>query len=85
MKAIKSLRFISSQQYGKGIFQRIHKPCIPHHRDTSKFALLYIEIYPKKVVALQKDQATIIKARIALTLLCFFYSNSGQIQMWELV
>ena len=29
---------------------RIHKPCIPHHRDTS----VYIEMHPRKVVALQK-------------------------------
>jgi len=35
-------------------FQRIHEPCIPHHRDTSKCTPVYIEMYPGKVVALQK-------------------------------
>ena len=35
-------------------FQRIHKPCIPHHRDTSQCTPVYIEMYPGKVVALQK-------------------------------
>ena len=43
-------------------FQRIHKPCIPYRRDTLKFAPVYTEMYPEKVVA------TIIKARTALTL-----------------
>jgi len=37
-------------------FQRIHKPCIPHHRDTFKCTLVYIEMYPGKVVALQKSK-----------------------------
>jgi len=37
-------------------FQRIHKPCIPHHRDTFKCTPVYIEMYPGKVVALQKSK-----------------------------
>jgi len=45
----------------------IRKPCIPHHRDASKCILVHIEMYPRKVVALQKKgQATTIKANIAL-------------------
>ena len=40
-------------------------PCIPHHRDTSVYTLVYIQMYPGKVVALVKEQATFIKARIA--------------------
>ena len=36
-------------------FQRMHKPCIPHHWDTS------VQMYPGKVVALLKEEATFIK------------------------
>ena len=72
MKAMKNLSLAAFHQFITEAmakeFQRIHKPCIPHHRDTSKFAPVYTEMYPEKVVALQKGQATIIKARIALTL-----------------
>ena len=35
-------------------FQRIHKPRIPHHRDTSQCTPVYIEMHPGKVVVLQK-------------------------------
>jgi len=42
-------------------FQRIHKPCIPYHRDTSKCTLVYIEMYPGKVVALQKSKPLLSK------------------------
>ena len=35
-------------------------------RETSKCTLVYIEMYPRKVVSLLKEQATFIKARIAL-------------------
>jgi len=45
-------------------FQKIHKPRIPHHRDTSKCTLVYIQMYPGKVVALLKKKATFIKIRI---------------------
>ena len=41
-------------------------PCIPLHRETSKCTLVYIEMYPGKVVVLLKEQATIIKASMAL-------------------
>ena len=47
-------------------FQRLHLPCIPQHRETSKCTPVYIEMYPGKVVALLKEQATFIKTRIAL-------------------
>jgi len=47
-------------------FQRIHLPGMPQHRETSKCTSVYIEMYPGKVVALPKEQATFIKARIAL-------------------
>ena len=47
-------------------FQRIHLSCIPQHRETSKCTLVYIEMYPRKVVALLKEQATFIKASMAL-------------------
>ena len=47
-------------------FQRIDLPCIPQHRETSKCTLVYIEMYPRKVVALLKEQATFIKASMAL-------------------
>ena len=47
-------------------FQRIHLPCIPQHRETSKCTLVCIEMYPGKVVALLKEQATFIKASMAL-------------------
>jgi len=40
-------------------FQRIHLPRIPQHRETSKCTLVYIEMYPGKVVALLKEQATV--------------------------
>jgi len=36
-------------------FQRIHKPCIPHHRDTSGYTPVYIQMDPGKVVALLKE------------------------------
>jgi len=33
--------------------QRIHKPCIPRHRDASKCTPVYIQMYPGKC---QKDK-----------------------------
>ena len=38
--------------------QRIHLPCIPLHRETTKCTLVYIEMhmYPGKLVALQKSR-----------------------------
>ena len=39
----------------------MHKPCIPHHRDTSKCTPMYIEMYPGKVVALQKARPLLSK------------------------
>jgi len=35
-------------------FQRTHNPFIPHHRDTCKCTPVYVEMYPGKVVAVQK-------------------------------
>ena len=29
--------------------QRMHKPCIPHHRDTLQCTPVYIEMYPGDV------------------------------------
>jgi len=37
---------------------------IPQYRETSHCTPAYIEMYPGKVVALPKEQATFIKARI---------------------
>ena len=47
-------------------FLRIHLPCIPLYRETSKCTPVYIEMYPRKVVALLKEQATFMKAGMAL-------------------
>ena len=52
----------------------IHKPCIPHHRDTSC------------ILALLKEQATFIKARISLMwMVCLssFYTSSDNNRLWE--
>jgi len=60
-------------------FQRIHLPCIPQHGETSKCTLVYIEMYPGKVVVLLKEQATFIKARIVwMWMVCpiSFYTSS---------
>jgi len=57
----------------------IHLPCIPQHRETSQCTLVYIEMYPGKVVALPKEQATFIKVKIALMwmkCLSLFYVSS---------
>ena len=51
-------------------FQRIHLPCIPQHRETSNCTPVYIEMYPGKVVTLLKEQATFIKASMAV-----YYNN----------
>jgi len=61
-------------------------PCIPHHRDTSVYTLVYIQMDPRKVVALLKEQATFIKAKIALMwMVCLssFYTNSDNNRLWE--
>jgi len=73
------LRYVTLSHLRSKEFQRIHKPCIPHHRDTSKCTPVYIQMYPGKVVALLKKQATFIKARIALmwmVCLSYFYTSS---------
>jgi len=62
----------------------MHLLCIPQHREISKFTLVYIEMYPRKVVALIKGQATFIKARIALMwirYLILLYTRSGNNQL----
>jgi len=68
------LRWVRSKK-----FQRIQLPCIFQHRETSKFTLVYIEMYLRKVVVLLNKQATFIKARIALMwikYLSLFYTSS---------
>jgi len=60
-------------------FQRIHKPC-------QGYICIYTSVYPGKVVALQKEQATFIKARIALMWmirLSSFYTSSDNNRLWE--
>ena len=64
----------------------MHKPCIPHHRHTSVYTLVYIQMYPGKVVVLLKEQATFIKARIALVrMVCLssFYTSSDNDRLQE--
>ena len=67
-------------------FKRIHLPCIPQHRETSKCKLVYIEMYPRKVVVFPKKQATFIKARVALMWmrhLSYFYTSSDKTRLRE--
>ena len=60
---------------------------IPFHIDASRFTAVYTEMYPTlESDCTLKGQATIIKARIALmwnTAAYLFYTDSGQIQLWE--
>ena len=42
-------------------FQRIHLPCIPLYGDTAKCTPVYIEVYPGKVVTLQKSKPLLSK------------------------
>ena len=67
-------------------FQRIHLPCIPQHRETSKCVPVYTEMYLGKIVVLLKEQATFTKARVALMwirCLSLFYTSSYNNQLWE--
>ena len=71
-------KYVTLLHFRSKEFQRIHKPCIPHRRDTSKCTLLYIENVSRESGCTSKGQATIIKARIALMwdiLLYFFYAD----------
>ena len=63
---LESTRYVTLSHLRSKEFQRIHLPCIPQHRETSKCTPVYIEMYPGKVVALLKEQATFIKASMAL-------------------
>jgi len=66
-------------------FQGVQLPCIPKHRETSKCTPVYIEMYHKKVVALLKEQATFIKANIAvmrMRCLSLFYASSDNNWLW---
>ena len=55
-------------------FQKIHLSCMPQHRETSKYTLVYIEMYHRKVITFLKGPVTFIKALTWMWSLNLFYT-----------